>query len=237
MLYNSYTTRLPAPTSTNDDFVDISTQWPAIVELDGNKPRNIEHCPLSMHMVIWGTSDELSVRLFDMEKATATLNPKMGRPVLHYYSYDHNGFEEMNTSAYTDTSLMPGEYMFIPHTLLATFRASSANAFDKKPAFMRSCFFDGSNLNDVRSALTVEGLVNKNAERVAAALHRSDTFDFTMTREVPEQTTIAQYAVYPREAVVAAAASPEGEGSEENAEGGKGGGRRTRGKKDFRGML
>jgi hypothetical protein len=234
VMYNSYSVRLAPPHGHNPAFVDITSQWPAIVELNGNKPRNVESCPHNMHMAVWGASEEIAVRVFDQEHAAHALKPSVGNPVLHYWTYGHSGYDkDLNTSAYADTSLLPGEFLFVPHTHLVSFKAPSADSFDKRPSFMRACFFDGSNLNDVRDALALEGLLHGATKTISDELRNTHVFDFAMAREVPKEISLTDYLTFPRPAVAKAA---ESEGAIEGAaEGAEGGGRKTRGRKDFRG--
>ena len=183
-------------------------------------------------MVLWAPSEAVAVRVFPTELSSHALQPTMGNPVLHYWTLNHTGQGTLNTSAYADTTLSPTEFLFIPHTHLVGLRAASVDAFDKRPSLLRACFFDGSNLNDVRDALGTEGLLHEASLRLVSVLMKHG-IDLTMQREVPPRTTVKSFRTFPR---------PIGEGGgstpaepAESEEGGGGGGRKTRGRKDFRG--
>lgn len=179
--------------------LNLATHWPTIVSLNDNvSNRNVEECPLDMHMVLWGSSEEITIRLFKSDVSSAYFSPEFGSPVYHYFQYQQNGFTPTNLPLFSETTLQPGEFLFIPNNYLISLK-STQQAAEKEVNLLKLCYFDASNVNDVRNALQVEALVSQTALQLLKQLNSPTEFDFKMTREPPNEITVEKYHQFPKE--------------------------------------
>jgi hypothetical protein len=259
--YNTYSLRLAPPTpsadsetetqkSSNDLILNLTDHWPTILSLDDTLSRPIETCPLDMHMILWGASDDLTARIFQTEISSSYFSPLYGDPVAHYFQYSKNGFPSTASVStafppYTETIIKSGDYLFVPNNHLvsleinkqATSTGSSSGSDSAstgnvggRSSVLKFCYFDASNVNDVRTALKLESFLSKTSSNFLKQLNSPSSFDYTMVRDPPTETMVDQFRVYPRvslETTTATTTKAKEKGEDSN--------RRNRGKSDYKG--
>lgn len=77
---NNYLFRLPPSTSPEDtdtETFNYRLLWPAILTIDSLDNPVVNTCPQNMHMLVWGASRPLRVRVYD-QSAAHTFHPTLG---------------------------------------------------------------------------------------------------------------------------------------------------------------
>lgn len=227
--YNSYTVRFKQNEELMEDLIlNLTDHWPTILPLDDNELRPIETCPLNMHMILWGASDDVIARVFNTEVASSSFSPKFGKSVAHYFEYSRNGYSHSSLPPYAETIIQPGEYLFIPNNQLVSLQTKGEPDGEKKEkSLLKLCFFDASNVNDVRNSLKIESYISRSSADFLKQLNSPSSFDFTMIREPPADIVVDQYLVFPKPVV-----STESKRTEHQELSGN---RRYRGKSDYKG--
>lgn len=168
-----------------DPILDYRSHWPAFLPLYDITPK-VHHCPVGLHMVVWGAKTSVKVRLFERSLGAHVLKPSIGSDVPHYLQYEESGFSStVNAlpSAYTETTLEEGQFIFIPRTMVASFDAVASS---DNNALLRSCFVDASNLKEVREMIAMEARVVPSSRVWLAAIDKM-SFQSAMDRNPTER--------------------------------------------------
>jgi hypothetical protein len=229
--YNTYSIRFTnlLEDSSDDLILNLTDHWPTILPLDDSQLRPLETCPLDMHMVLWGVTDDLIARVFKTDVSSSSFSPQYGDPIAHYFQYSLNGFTPSSLTPFAETVIQSGEYLFVPNNHVVSLKPKSNKGSEgKEKSVLKMCFFDASNVNEVRQALKVESLVSKASGSFLKQLNSPSSFDFAMVREPPTELTVNQFLVYPKPTEESSVKRIEGLDSTSN--------RRNRGKGDYKGL-
>jgi hypothetical protein len=232
IVYNTYSIRFISPTEdySNDDLIlNLTDHWPTILPLDDSQLRPLETCPLDMHMVLWGVSDDLIARVFKADVSSSYFSPQYGDPIAHYFQYSQNGFTPSSLPPFAETVIHSGEYLFVPNNYVVSLKPKTSKGSDdlKEKSVLKLCYFDASNVNDVRHALKMESFVSKASGNFLKQLNSPSSFDFSMVREPPAEVMVNQFLLYPKPADESTKRI-EGQDTSSN--------RRNRGKGDYKGL-
>jgi hypothetical protein len=250
--YNTYSIRFPSSLLSEDEnpsqdlILNLTDHWPTIVSLEETLTRPVETCPLDMHMILWGVTDDLTARIFQSEVSSSYFSPDYGEPIAHYFQYSKNGFPSSSSTLsqtlppYVETIIKAGEYLFIPNNHLVSLQMMEPGSVPEgtipetpRTSVLKLCYFDASNVNDVRNALKLESFLSKSSSNLFKQLNSPSTFDFVMVRDPPAETMVNQFRVYPKFALdtkgLDATATSTAKGEESN--------RRNRGKGDYKGEI
>ena len=194
---NSYNVRLDLGSAESDleaksGFINYATHWPSLISIPSTQDVSLPHasprsCPANMHMLLWGASEHLTARLFPLDVTAYKLSPTPGSHALHEIHY--RAPENENFASHVDISLMSDEedYLFVPHNYGVSLAQLNSNM--ETSSVFHMCFFDASNINYVREALSTAALVlDSFAARAVSLLHSSggEKFDFSMSRRASE---------------------------------------------------
>jgi hypothetical protein len=69
---NNYLFRLP---SSPEEMFDYKLHWPSLLTVNSGETPNVQKCPQNMHMLVWGGSQSMRVRMFP-EAAGHAFSPK-----------------------------------------------------------------------------------------------------------------------------------------------------------------
>jgi hypothetical protein len=252
---NSFNHRLPQRSNSisldSSSLFDLSSHWPVFFRLTnlthpyhdlGIDPTTPPHshtqsCPYHQHMLLWGASphEPISVKIIDISSLPEHLSPQPGEEILHYSQFPHDlTFSSINSSSVASTSfiqttLIHGEYLFIPNTAIAVFDQPETQI-----DLLKFCYFDASNIHRVRTSLLTESLLWPSALHLLKVLSSPTLFDFSMNRNPPSHLRYA--ALLPqRETISAETTLSVPEEPVVTIEPKESKNRRNRGKNDFRG--
>ncbi len=185
---NNYLVKLNGTSRIIDSPIDVSYQWPTIINIDGNIPSKIFQCPNKMHQVIWGNNDiSVTVRLMQQNQYNAIVQPisKEGHP-LHYPLYDNDAFSSHGKlPKYIDAQLLKGEYIFIPNTFVSSIKVESDNTL------LRLCFVDASNYGKFIESITIPAKIFPDYHNFLHSIFVSLT-DKSMSK-YPSENKVGEY--------------------------------------------
>lgn len=173
--------------------IDTSKYWPTLIPITSKKG-DIQQCPLGMHMVVWGATQPITARVFHSSGAYV-FGPEMGDKVLHYTTYkNNNGFpsNQIELPPFTDITLDVGEFLFVPNNFLVAFKLhdDTLDGSTGQYTLLQTCFYDASNVNEVRDALEVEAMISPVSRVIYNAISSPSLFSFAMERD-PKPLTFA----------------------------------------------
>ena len=208
---DNYLVRFSAELEGEDEglsLIHYPSQWPSVVPV-GSKAMSLHSCPNDMHMVLWGASRPITLRIYSLEFASKLSPLPLGEGTLpaHHIAFAWDGFEDpfdnVSTPPHIELTLDAHDVLFIPRSFVLSLRMDFERVSGQ---VLRNCFVDASNIRHFISALSIEAKVSASSKALldafSSADHDASHASFYIER-VPRDLLLSKYFSFPRDSVLA----------------------------------